>query len=245
MNLVDSVQLLQLDAKKDENAKDKDKTIHLKDKAKENKENTLFVGLVSAIVIFKRLAKMIRSRRRIVNQRKGIKSALFKKVMQSNLQVRSAEFGRPVITLAADTIDEYREYMDRRKEEFKVTNAVTYERRHATRPSTYTIPTAIAKSEYEHRNRGVPVVNRLRSLHSGHFNPNGTNDAKMVKDLDDPDLVPQSSAKALTHFFESVVEKNSHMHRFAEDNEKQVRSGKLTTLLSLYTLYYFCYAIDY
>lgn len=190
------------------------------EKGLKNTENTLFVGLVSAIIMFKRLAKKIRARRRYQNQRKGVKSALFKKVQESNKQVRSALFGRPVINLPAEDIDEYREYMDRRRTEFKASVVSKASRRYATRPSTFAIPTEIAKTMYEHRNKGVPVVHRLRSLNSGHFNPDG---AAAVKEVDE-ETGQHQNAVALTTFFESVVEKNSHMDRVNMENAP-VRSG--------------------
>lgn len=198
------------------------KSITKKDDTGTTKENTLFVGLVSAIVIFKRLAKKIRARRRYRNQRKGVKSALFKKVLQSNIQVRDAVFGRPVITLTADAIDDYREYMDRRQAEFKASKSATTSRRHATRPSTFAIPTSIAKSEYEHRNKGIPIVVRLRSLSSGIFNPDTTETATEQGDQ------PAKNSAALTSFFESVVEKNQHLKR-RNGNDTKARSGESYT----------------
>ena len=193
---------------------------------KMTKENTLFVGLVSAIVIFKRLAKKIRARRRYRNMRKGVKSALFKKVLQSNTQVRDAVFGRPVITLTADAIDDYREYMDRRKAEFKASKA-SVSRRHATRPSTFAIPTSIAKKEYEYRNKGIPIVTRLKSLSSGIFSDADLNPAPEGDPVEgEPaEAKPTPANTALTTYFESVVEKNKLLER-RNGNDTKARSGE-------------------
>lgn len=201
------------------------KTQSKDDSKKVTRENTLFVGLVSAIIIFKRLANKIRARRRYRNVRKGVKSALYKQVLQSNIQVRDAVFGRPVITLTADAIDDYREYMGRRVAEFKAAKSPV-SRRHATRPSTFAIPTSIAKKDYEHRNRGIPIVTRLKSLSSGIFTD--TEDVAPVGegepvDGEKPDAKPANSA--LTSYFESVVEKNKLMQRRNEESSTKARSG--------------------
>ena len=174
-----------------------------------NRETALFLGLVMAIVMFKRLAKKIKQRRRYRNQRSGVQSALFKKVNESNIQVRDAVFGRPVITLGSDAIDEYREYMGRRRTEFEKTKHSS-DRRMATRPSTFTIPTSILKHEYERRNKGVPIVNRLKNLYPGQFSGDMVMPGGVVGDT--------KQLSGTNMFFSSVVEKNAHMNKMNQNN---------------------------
>ena len=200
-----------------QNVKNQQKNL-LKQKSKVTNITGLLASLVLAIVMFKRIAKKMKMRRKHKKIRRGIKSRFHEVIQHSQRQVLQAEHGRAVITMPSDLIEEYRDYMDRRRDEImaSTTMARNKSRRQATRPSTFAIPTEIAKMEYQRKNIGIPIVARLKALTSQSF----ASGKEAVRE--EPDK--EAPVYDLSQYFRTVMEKNKHMDQ-KEDLSMHVKKS--------------------
>lgn len=181
------------------------------------KTQGLFASLVAAVVMLKRKAKNLIFKRRARKSRNGVKSAFHAEIQKSQIQVRNASFGRPVITMGYNDIDDYREYMDRRKATWReAKNASGSTRRMATRPSTFGVPTDIARKEYLHRNQGIPIAQRIKAL-------SATNVGGGVTQVFEGDAAKSNS------FFEAVLEKNAHLTMKEGNGDRLKKTSEVKT----------------